>query len=304
MDYGLTPSEMELFAGIGQVVASHGGTQKLLQSAGGGGFDADLDAAVADTVPPEASLLERALVVEECARLGLPVLPGPRLLVGWEALGGPPSLPVAVVDRRRPGPARVAPIDCLLVGLDSASAWIAELQGEAVAPVTSSFGYPFGEVGAREGEPVSAGRAARVLSVVRLALACEIAGTARAAIDHVATYLDRRQQFGRRLSSFQALRHRIAELEVSTEAAIWLARQAAWHDDPERTGSAVIYARDLAARMAPEIVQLSGARGFTIDFPAHLFAMRLEGLRLILGSPDRVSEEVMAASRPQGEEYR
>jgi alkylation response protein AidB-like acyl-CoA dehydrogenase len=89
----------------------------------------------------------------------------------------------------------------------------------------------------------------------------------------------------------------VAELAVSTEAVVWLARRAAWSGDGGQAGMAVLYARDLAARMAPELVQLCGARGFTLAFPLHLFAMRLEGLRLSLGSGDRLAGEVMSALR-------
>ena len=46
--------------------------------------------------------------------------------------------------------------------------------------------------------------------------------------------------------------------------------------------------------MAPELVQLCGARGFVTDFPVHRFAMRLEALRLEAGSADRLSSAVWA----------
>jgi alkylation response protein AidB-like acyl-CoA dehydrogenase len=178
-------------------------------------------------------------------------------------------------------------------------AWAADIPAASISPVPSSFGYPFGTVGEAPTTALPPGSAALIRARWHLALAAEIAGTAQGALHQLTSYLRRREQFGAPLSSFQALRHRVAELAVSAGAAVWLARQAAWHGDAHRAGLAAVYARELAVRMAPELVQLGGARSFSLDFPLHLYAMRLEGLRLMLGSADRLAGEVMDA--PQRE---
>jgi hypothetical protein len=203
---------------------------------------------------------------------------------------------VAVADRRRPGPVRLPPTGGLLMSIADGDAWVAEVEPASVTPVPSSFGYPFAAVPSTTGVPLPPGSAARLRMSWHLTLACEIAGTAHGALQHLTSHLRQRKQVGKQLAKLQALRHRVAELAVSTDAAMWLARQAAWHGDGQRAGIAAVYARELAARMAPELVQLSGARGFTLEFPVHLFAMRLEGLRLTLGSGDRLAREVMALS--------
>jgi hypothetical protein len=298
MDYDLGPSELELLARVGALVDERGGPQRLLPSAASGRFDADLDAAFAGNVTSSAPRHQRLLVVEESARRGLPALPGPRLLVGCEVLGEIPTRPVAVADRRRPGPLRLPPTGALLLSFADDEAWVAEVEPASVTSIPSSFGYPFAEVPIDEGLPLPPGSAARLRTSWHLTLACEIAGTAHGALQQLTSYLRQREQFGKRLAKFQALRHRVAELAVSTDAALWLAREAAWHGGGQRAGLAAVYARELAARMAPELVQLSGARGFTLEFPLHLFAMRLEGLRLTLGSGDRLAREVMTVSDP------
>jgi hypothetical protein len=292
MDYGWTSLETKILQWTHRVVDAHGGVDRLVGSAIEGTFDCALDAALADAEVGQAPLHHRLLVVEEVARLGLPALPGPRLVIGREILGQVPLVPTAVADRDRLGPVRIAPYDALLLSFDDRDAWAAAVAASQITALPSSFGYPYGQVAASEGAALSAGAAGQIRALWHLSMASEIAGNARGALDGAASYLRERQQFGRQLSSFQALRHRIAELAVSTEAVVWLAREAAWHGDPGRAATAACYARQLAAKMAPELVQLCGARGFTLEFPVHLFAMRLEGLRLELGSADRLAGEV------------
>jgi Acyl-CoA dehydrogenase, C-terminal domain len=235
------------------------------------------------------SCLDRLLVVDQSSFDGLPALPGGRLLVAFDVLGSVPDRPVAVAPAGRRGPVRIPPSGGLLLTFDGPKAWMSKPGPSEVTPVESSFGYPYGEVEAAEAEPLSDGAGLTLRSRWALSIAAEIAGTARAGLMHTARHLDEREQFGRPLSSFQALRHRLAELAVSVEAATWLAREAAWRNDLLSATTALGYARDLAATMCPELIQLCGARGFTIEFPVHRFAMRLEGLRLEAGAADRLA---------------
>ena len=296
MDYGRSPAEVDLIDRLHGLVQDAGARHDLLALASAGQIDAELEDDLAGVVAPETPLHERLLVVEEAARLGLPALPGARILIGWAVLDPGSPTPVAVVDRRRSGPVRHAPTSRSAIVLDGEDGWVVDLTGRPVTRIDSSFGYPYGQFPADEtissGLQLTPEAAARARRRWQLALAAEIAGTASGALGHVAAYLKERRQFGQRLANFQALRHRVAELAVSTEAALWLAREAAWYDDADHAGVALSYARDLAAAMVPEVVQLSGARGLTVAFPAHLFAMRLEGLRLEVGSADRLARSL------------
>jgi hypothetical protein len=301
MDYGHSAAEATVLQRVAALVEERGGGDRLRQAAATSPFDAVLDDALAADMAFEApaSLVTRLLVVEEVARLGLPALPGPRLIAGYEVLEQIPSRPVAVADRRRPGPLRIPPGGGLLLSYAGEDAWLTEVSAASIIPVSSSFGYPYGTVTVELGPALPAVSGGLLRAWWHLSMAAEIAGTAQGALQQLTSYLCRREQFGKPLASFQALRHRVAELAVSAQAAMWLAREAAWHGDAHRAGLAAVYARDLAARMAPELVQLGGARSFARDFPLHLYAMRLEGLRLGLGSADRLAGETMDAPRAQ-----
>jgi hypothetical protein len=293
VDYAPETAECALIESVAEVAARYATRREARD--GAVDWDVVVDDELAGLPFPDGSLLHRLLVVEEAARAGLPALPGPRLLAAPEVLGDVPRRPVAVVPSRRQGAVRLPPSGGLLLAFDGPEASVAEVDGSLLSPVASSSGYPYAEVAARTHRvalPVGAGETLR--SRWYLTLAAEIAGTALGGLQHTVRHLDEQEQFGRRLSSFQALRHRVADLAVSTEAVGWLAREAAWRGDVLSAGTALGYARDLAASMAPELVQLWGARGFVIDFPVHRFAMRLEALRLEAGSADRLSSAVWA----------
>jgi alkylation response protein AidB-like acyl-CoA dehydrogenase len=299
MDYGQSRTELAQLDRVRQLAESEGDDDHYRLLASTGQLSPELDASILTPELIAAPLLERLLVVEEAARLGLPALPGPTLLVGADVIDNAPTGSIALIDRDRPGPWRIPPHATIAIVLEGSSGWVTDLRGRTVVPVESSFGYPFGLVQADDGHKLPADKVALARRRVHLGLAAEIAGTASGALNQIADYLRTREQFNRPLSTFQALRHRVAELAVTVEGAIWLTRQAACHDDAGSAGTALIYGRDLAATMAPEVVQLCGARGFTLAHPAHLFAMRLEGLRLDVGSADRLAAALMAAeSRP------
>lgn len=292
MDYGITDNETRVIDWVASTVEGCGGLDHVWRSAANLETVADLDTALTGSTAAEAPLRHRALIVEETARLGLPACPGPTLLIANEVLEPGASGVVSVADLDRPGPIRLPGNSRFLLTFDQKQVRLAEIQPSRVARVPSSFGYPYARVADLPGEALPDVDPSRVRALWHLCLATELAGTARAAIAHAASHLDSRQQFGQNLSAFQALRHRLAEMAVSAEAAMWLTREAADTGDPARAGTAAIYARNLAAKMAPEMVQLSGARGFTLEFPLHLFAMRLEAIRLELGSADRVAGEI------------
>src|SRR5205085_1846298 len=108
-------------------------------AAAGGSFDPELDGVLAAFVGAAAPLHTRVLVVEEAARLGLPAFPGLRLLAGYDLLNQLPAQPVAVMDRRRPGPVRIPASGGLLLILAGDDAWVADIPPGSVSPAPSSF---------------------------------------------------------------------------------------------------------------------------------------------------------------------
>ncbi|GAA3050758.1 acyl-CoA dehydrogenase family protein [Actinokineospora globicatena] len=123
-------------------------------------------------------------------------------------------------------------------------------------------------------------------------LASEQVGLAQWCLDTTVAYLKERHQFGRPVGSFQALKHRVADLWQSLVVARAAARHAA---DALTTGVdvdiAVSVAKSLcstaAVRAAEECVQLHGGIGMTWEHPAHLYLKRAKADEIALGTPGR-----------------
>jgi alkylation response protein AidB-like acyl-CoA dehydrogenase len=108
------------------------------------------------------------------------------------------------------------------------------------------------------------------------ALAAESVGAARRVLELAVEHLKVREQFGRPLGSFQALRHRVADLTVLVEAATstaWYAAQAT-DDLPVAAPLAKAAASDAFTQVAGECIQLFGGIGFTWEHDAHLYFKR------------------------------
>ncbi|MFI6581635.1 acyl-CoA dehydrogenase family protein [Embleya sp. NPDC050493] len=124
-------------------------------------------------------------------------------------------------------------------------------------------------------------------------LASEQLGVAEQALAEAVAYLKVRHQFGRPIGSFQALRHRAADLWSDIAAARAAARYAAAclaedaADAPVATALAKAYCGDVAVRAAEECVQMHGGIGFTWEHPAHLYLKRAMASALLLGTADR-----------------
>jgi len=114
----------------------------------------------------------------------------------------------------------------------------------------------------------------------RVALAAEHVGMIEAMLDLTRTHLVQRHQFGRPLASFQAIKHRLADVLVDLERARSAARYAAavFDQDPfsAELPSAVAAAvcTDGVIRVAHETVQLHGGIGFTWEHSAHYYLRR------------------------------
>jgi alkylation response protein AidB-like acyl-CoA dehydrogenase len=124
-------------------------------------------------------------------------------------------------------------------------------------------------------------------------LASEQLGVAERCLEMTITYVKERHQFARPVGSFQALKHRLADVWVAVTQARAAARYAAAclaEGDPD-TPVAVALAKaacgEAAVLAAQECVQLHGGIGFTWEHPAHLLLKRAKSGSLALGSPDR-----------------
>jgi alkylation response protein AidB-like acyl-CoA dehydrogenase len=131
--------------------------------------------------------------------------------------------------------------------------------------------------------------AARALGLLRAALAVESVGVARAALSTVVTHLTTRKQFGVPLATFQALRHRVADLHVGIEAATssaWYAvRVAGAGEFPTAAAVAKLVATEAAYTVTAQAIQLLGGIGFTWEHDAHRYFKRATANRLLAGDP-------------------
>jgi alkylation response protein AidB-like acyl-CoA dehydrogenase len=123
-------------------------------------------------------------------------------------------------------------------------------------------------------------------------LASEQLGLAEKCLEITVSYLKERYQFARPVGSFQALKHRLADLWVAVLQARAAARYAAAclaDGDPD-TPVAVALAKaacgDAATLAAQECVQLHGGIGFTWEHPAHLYLKRAKSGSTGFGTPD------------------
>lgn len=126
-------------------------------------------------------------------------------------------------------------------------------------------------------------------------LAAEQVGLAQWALDTTVAYLKDRHQFGRPIGSFQALKHRMAQVwrrtGLARAAAIAAADALAAETNPAEIGTLVAvaasYCSETAVHAAQEMVQLHGGIGMTWEHPAHLYLARAKADELILGAPDQ-----------------
>jgi alkylation response protein AidB-like acyl-CoA dehydrogenase len=136
--------------------------------------------------------------------------------------------------------------------------------------------------------------AARAESLLRALLAAESAAAAQRCLEVTVAYLQTRRQFGRVIGSFQALKHRCADLavEVTAARATAAAAVASSAGDQGQFGLtaalAKVYCADVFWHAAAEMVQLHGGIGFTWEHEAHRYLKRAKTNQLVLGTPSEL----------------
>ncbi|HLY87469.1 MAG TPA: acyl-CoA dehydrogenase family protein, partial [Acetobacteraceae bacterium] len=142
----------------------------------------------------------------------------------------------------------------------------------------------------------------RLLDRAAILIAFEQIGGAQACLDMARLYAQERYAFGRSIASFQAIKHKLADVYVATELARSNAYYGAWAlsvaaaDLPLAAATARVSASDAFFLAAKENIQVHGGVGFTWDYDCHLYYRRAKLLALSLGSPrywkDRVVSEL------------
>ncbi|MBA2812751.1 acyl-CoA dehydrogenase family protein [Streptomyces sp. KM273126] len=134
---------------------------------------------------------------------------------------------------------------------------------------------------------------AATLDAGRAALAAEQVGGSGHALDATVEFVAQRHQFGRPIGSFQAVKHRLADVLVAQEAARSAAAYAtacvaaASPQLPVAAGAAAVVCSETFRLATAEYVQLHGGIGFTWEHPAHLYVRRARGSEVLFGTADR-----------------
>lgn len=140
---------------------------------------------------------------------------------------------------------------------------------------------------------------AKTLDEAAVALACEMVGGARALLESAVDYSKLRMQFGRPIGSFQAIKHKCADLLLEVElanAAACYAAAAVAAGDPELPALASLAkasASDAYMLAAIECIQIHGGVGFTWDNDTQLWFKRAKSSEVLLGDASYHRERFM-----------
>jgi alkylation response protein AidB-like acyl-CoA dehydrogenase len=132
----------------------------------------------------------------------------------------------------------------------------------------------------------------------------ESSGAATRLLELTVAYAVSRQQFGRAIGSFQAIKHRLADMRIrtkSSDVAVRYAAHAVATDQDDATAAvhtAKCWVGESASWVAGEAQQIHGATGFTWDSDLHLFLRRIKANELTMGTPAWHAQHLAALSVP------
>jgi alkylation response protein AidB-like acyl-CoA dehydrogenase len=160
-----------------------------------------------------------------------------------------------------------------------------------------------------------------LVDIASTALANEMVGGAQTLLDSALSYTQLRFQFGRSIASFQAIKHRLADLLLELElaksaayqAAQTLADNALWSTNDqtadidkvtEHASLAKAAASEVYLHAALECIQMHGGIGFTWENDTHLWFKRAKSSEVFLGSPAEHRERMLTALCAQSTDLR
>ncbi len=130
-----------------------------------------------------------------------------------------------------------------------------------------------------------------ILDLAAVGLAAEQVGGAQFVMEMAVQYAKDRVQFGRPIGSFQAIKHKCADMLLEVESAKSAAYYAGWcaaemNDElPSVASLAKAYCSEAYFHCAAENIQIHGGIGFTWEHPAHLYFKRAKSSELMFGDP-------------------
>ncbi|NGN91809.1 acyl-CoA/acyl-ACP dehydrogenase [Nocardioides sp. KC13] len=302
MRFALTEEQTDLVATVHTLIAKRAASMDLRAAiATPEGYDTTLWQTLAEQIGvtalavPEAyggvgcSYIEAHLVLEE---LGATLTPSPFVgtLLATQVLAAA-GTPAAgeLLERIAGGATAAVVVPGSDVVIDAVGAEILLVfrgdQVHAAEPVTITPvpaldpTWRFGTVTVGDGEAVGTVDPAYVTTVGATMMTALQAGAAREALERAVAYLKERHQFGRPLGSFQALKHRCADLLVQVETARTMSWAAAWEltqeaPDVRLIRAAKTWCSDAFSQVAAEMIQLHGGVAITWEHDAHLYFKR------------------------------
>ncbi len=186
------------------------------------------------------------------------------------------------------------------LGLYAAAPEAVRIEGlEALDPLRPLSRLHFEACPARRIGTFETATVRRLWDTLSILLAHELVGAAEALLYGTVEYMELRVQFGRAIASFQALKHRCADLLTEVELAKALTREGArvlTTDAPatEIACMAKAMASDAAMSAARAAIQLRGGIGFTWENETHLFYKRIKSSEVLFGTPQRHRERLIA----------
>lgn len=187
-----------------------------------------------------------------------------------------------------------------LFAVDAGSAGLSIEKQEAFDLTRSLATVRFANVEARPvGQPGEDGPAIRRgLEEATVLLCAEMVGGMQRVLEAAVDYANARHQFSRPIGSFQAIKHKCANMLIDFEAsrtAVEAAIEAHEMDDPERSLLASVAKAQCGpayVRMAIENMQIQGGVGYTWEYDAHLYYRRAQSAELLHGSASEHHERV------------
>ncbi len=128
-----------------------------------------------------------------------------------------------------------------------------------------------------------------------LATAAQLIGAAEALLDAAVEYAKQRAQFGRVIGSYQAIKHKLADVHIAIELARPLVYGAALSLEPHDVSAAKVAAGEAALLAARSALQTHGAIGFTQEHDLSLWLLRVQALRSAWGTPELHRRRVLEA---------
>jgi hypothetical protein len=245
-----------------------------------------------------SGLLDTALVVEQVSMVAGIVPIAVHALVVPLFFDRDPGGVATLQDAQSDGPYRYAGDATMLIRYEGEQAKAYRISPAQALAVKTNYVYPLANPGPVQGAAIGAAPASAVRRRQRVGMAAECVGAMDATLKHLVSYVSQREQFGQKLGAFQAVQHRLSELSVLLESARWLSREAAWLDEDETAALAAAYSTKAARRLCWEAHQLSGARGFTIDFGLYQHTLRLQALSVEAGSAQAHADDAAQMAWP------